>query len=99
MTVTYGIAVGWPSKNLVILQSLESPLQTGPLTISEASWIGSILCIGGALGSVSFGWLADVIGRKHAVTLICVPSAVSYGKIPLCIVNLQSNSHYRSVGF
>lgn len=73
----YGLSCGWPSSSLPLLQSLDSPLPTGPITLLEASWITSVLCIGGAVGTLFFGWLADAIGRKQTLFVACIPSAVS----------------------
>lgn len=72
----YGIAVGWPSANLPLLTSSDSPLPSGPMTLFEASWIGSILCIGGAIGTIGYGWFAEVVGRKKAMLSIFIPTVV-----------------------
>lgn len=42
VTFNFGIGLGWFSPALPMLQSDESPLETGALTISDVSWIGSI---------------------------------------------------------
>lgn len=77
MTFNYGISVGWPSATLPLLRSEETPLPSGALTLFQASCIGSILCIGGAVGQVLFGWIADKYGRKPAMLLTSVPCVVS----------------------
>lgn len=73
----YGIAVGWPSASLPLLQSNQTPLPSGPITLLEASTIGSILCIGGAVGTVLYGWFAEAFGRKWAMMSTFFPSIVS----------------------
>lgn len=74
--LTYGIGVGWPSATLPLLMSSESPLPSGPISLFEASWIGSIICIGGALGTIIYGWVAEVVGRKFSMMTTFVPTIV-----------------------
>lgn len=91
MTFIYGMAVGWPSASLPLLKSHESPLPEGPLTLLQASWIGSILCIGGATGQMFFGWLADRFGRKPGIMFSFVPMVVSKFFSYLDISRLKRN--------
>lgn len=74
---TYGLAVGWPSASLPLLKSDETPLAAGPLSLFEASWIGSILCVGGALGTIFYGWFSERFGRKPAIMTAAIPAVVS----------------------
>lgn len=76
MVFVYGIAVGWPSANLPLLQSDATPLGTQPISLFEASSIGSILCIGGAVGTLIYGWLVEKCGRKISMISIFVPTVV-----------------------
>lgn len=66
-SLAYGLAVGWCSYNMPILLSDDSPMESGPVSIAQMSWIASIYCIGGAIGSFIFGFIADKIGRKNAI--------------------------------
>lgn len=77
MTLLYGISVGWASSSLVLLQSKGSPLNTGALSLWQASWIGSILCVGGAIGQIFFSCIADRFGRKPGLAIAVVPVVVS----------------------
>lgn len=70
------MAVGWPSASLPLLQSSNSPLPGEPITLMESSWIGSILCLGGASGQIFFGWLAGKFGRRPAILFAFVPGVV-----------------------
>uniref|UniRef100_A0A336K6J2 CSON013479 protein n=1 Tax=Culicoides sonorensis TaxID=179676 RepID=A0A336K6J2_CULSO len=78
ITFIYGIAVGWPSASLPLLKSENTPLPCGPISLLEASWIGSILCIGGALGTIFFSFLADRYGRKPGIMFGFVPMVTSW---------------------
>jgi MFS family permease len=60
-----------------VLTSADSPLESGPLTPSQASWIGAFLCVGGFTGTIIFGWLADVLGRKLSTLILAFPEMVS----------------------
>lgn len=64
------MAVGWCSYTGPLIISDDSPLKGGPATVEQMSWIASIFCIGGAVGSFIFGFIADEIGRKNAL-LVC----------------------------
>lgn len=77
-TISFGIAVGWPSGNLLLLSSEKSPLKTGAISVFEASWISSVICLGGAIGTIFYGWFVEVIGRKKAMMSIFIPDVVSY---------------------
>lgn len=77
MTFLYGVTAGWASSSLVLLQSENSPLTSGQLTLWQASWVGSILCVGGAIGQMFFSWMADRFGRKLALVFSSIPSVVS----------------------
>lgn len=46
--------------------------------MEEASWIASILCIGGMIGSELFGWFSEKLGRKFAIVLATVPQLISW---------------------
>lgn len=77
ITVGYGAVCGWPSASFLILLSDESPLASGPLTIGQASWVSSIMCIGGFVGNIFFGWFTDKYGRKLPLIIIAIPQLVS----------------------
>ncbi|KAJ8932855.1 hypothetical protein NQ318_017800 [Aromia moschata] len=63
-----------------VLPKLEDPEQTPfpqALTSEEASWISSLLPLGAVFGPFVFGYLADKIGRKHALMSCAIPYIVS----------------------
>lgn len=74
----YGTMVGWTSPAISVLMSPEkSPLVTGPITFEDASWIGSIVCLGCVLGTLTFGFVVSVIGPKRSMYFIALPILVS----------------------
>uniref|UniRef100_T1GYC1 Major facilitator superfamily (MFS) profile domain-containing protein n=1 Tax=Megaselia scalaris TaxID=36166 RepID=T1GYC1_MEGSC len=82
MALSYGAFCGWPSAAFLVLQSDESPMDKGPISNEEASWIGAIICAGGILGNFFFGWLSNKIGRKKALMFSATPMAVAFLMIP-----------------
>lgn len=42
----------------------------------EIGWIGAMLGIGGFIGTVVVGWLANVAGRKNSMLFMAVPQIV-----------------------
>lgn len=72
----YGTVCGWPSAAFLVLQSVDSPLETGVLSLAESSWVGSVMCIGGLIGNLVFGMLANRFGRKRSLVLAGLPLIV-----------------------
>lgn len=64
-----GIVLGWTSTSLPYLVSEESSI---PVTEDEGSWITSLIAIGGLIGSLPAGKLADMIGRKKSLQFSCL---------------------------
>lgn len=56
------------------MASDSTPLLAGPLTNDEISWIGSVNCIGGILGSVSIGYFTTRMGSKRVLLFLAFPS-------------------------
>lgn len=79
-TLGYGISVGWMASALLVYDSDESPLPTGRVQMDEIAWIASILGIGGLIGTVVVGWLAERVGRKSSLLAMAVPQIVSTQK-------------------
>lgn len=73
--------MAWCSPELPVLLSEESPLETGPITVQDASVISSLYYFGGALGAFIFGLLIDRIGRKYTLLLCGVLPTIAWGTI------------------
>lgn len=73
----YGVGMGWLTTAIPLLQSNETPLETGPLTTEQLSWAGSIISIGAILGCLSFGYLTNIIGSKNSVLVLGIPQMVN----------------------
>lgn len=84
ITLCHGCAIGWLSPALPYLQSKESLLVSGPLTLTETSWIGSYFSIGAVLGNCVFGVLSNYIGLKNTTCILCVPNLVGFIVVIVC---------------
>ncbi|XP_055590221.1 facilitated trehalose transporter Tret1-like [Uranotaenia lowii] len=74
-----GAGHGWVSPFLPLLQSPDTPLiDTGPVSIDQASWIGSVLCLGGLFGSLPYCWLVQQFGIKWALVCLAIPNITSW---------------------
>ncbi|KAH8369391.1 hypothetical protein KR009_009632 [Drosophila setifemur] len=73
MTLTHGIAIGWLSPSLRLLGGENSPLGE-PLTVSQASWVGSLVGLGSLTGNIIFGLLLDRLGRKLCMYFLAIPN-------------------------
>ncbi|XP_058446700.1 facilitated trehalose transporter Tret1-like isoform X2 [Malaya genurostris] len=89
LSINYGFVCGWTSPTLPVLQSQDSPLASGPITAGEASWIGSIMCFGGLIGTLVSGWMADHCGRKMTACLAALPQMICW-----TMVLLADNAYY-----
>lgn len=77
-----GCALTWSSPTLVKLQNGEGDLK---ITKDEASWVGSLVTLGAAVGPILAGVLLDRLGRKHTILLSMVLTAISWiiiGSVP-----------------
>ncbi|KNC32811.1 putative facilitated trehalose transporter Tret1-2 [Lucilia cuprina] len=72
LTFAHGIATGWISPTLHILQSENSPTNF-VVSVEQASWIGSLFGLGSLSGNIIFGLLLNRIGRKWCMYLIALP--------------------------
>lgn len=59
----------------------------------EIAWIGSIVGIGGLVGTVVVGWIADRIGRKNSLLAMAVPQIVSEFKVKINYLNQRLNMY------
>ncbi|XP_062704726.1 facilitated trehalose transporter Tret1-2 homolog [Aedes albopictus] len=78
LAISYGSSSGWMSPSIPILQSENSPLPSGPISTEEGAWIGATLCLGGVVGNIVSGWMADRYGRKWTAYIAVIPQIVSW---------------------
>lgn len=71
---SHGCITGWVTPALLLLQSDESPLETGPITLEQLSWIGSMNCIGGVFGTFTSGYAVGLIGCKRTMAILAIPA-------------------------
>ena len=74
-----GAAVSWTSPYLPLLMSKDSPIGH-PINSAQASWIGSLISVGGLIGTFFYGWLSEKVGRFWALILAGIPQIVSLHK-------------------
>ncbi|XP_054742915.1 facilitated trehalose transporter Tret1 isoform X1 [Anastrepha obliqua] len=82
ITISYGGFSGWPAASFLELQSEDTPLESGPISNSDIGWVGCMVCVGGALGTMFFSWFADRYGRKKCLLLVALPSLAGWLIIP-----------------
>ncbi|XP_065357203.1 facilitated trehalose transporter Tret1-like [Calliphora vicina] len=72
LTFSHGVGLGWLSPTLSKLQSESSPLYFS-VSVSEASWIGSLLGLGSMCGNIVIGTMQNIVGRKLAIYFLALP--------------------------
>ncbi|EDW63941.1 facilitated trehalose transporter Tret1 [Drosophila virilis] len=74
ITLCHGIGLGWLSPMLPKLQSeLETPLDF-VIDVNEASWLGSVISLGGVTGNFFFSFIMNRFGRKVALYGMALPN-------------------------
>ncbi|XP_025417239.1 facilitated trehalose transporter Tret1-like isoform X2 [Sipha flava] len=73
-----GCAMTWSSPTLVKLQKGDPSTGMEKITLEEASWVGSLVTLGAAIGPVLAGVLLDRIGRKNTILISMIMLAVSW---------------------
>lgn len=71
---SHGCILGWVSTALLLLKSDETPLKTGPITLEQLSWIGSMHSIGAIFGTFTFGFFTSCMGCKRAMAFLGIPA-------------------------
>lgn len=77
MAIVNGVIVCWCSTCFDLLISDESPLPSGKLTVDQASWVASLLQIGGLIGNSYFGYITNNFGRKWPLLFTTIPMILS----------------------
>lgn len=78
LQIGFGAVLGWPSASLLVLESKDSPLPTGPLNVEQKSTVSAITYLGGALGCVFFGWASNKYGRKKPMMGAAFPQLLGW---------------------
>lgn len=89
ISLAHGCVLSWTSPVIPFLRSEASPLDSGPITIEEASWIGSLNCAGGLIGNFVYAYLADKFGRKKAILCLALPQIMFW----LCVIYAKNVFH------
>lgn len=76
-TLSYAIAAGWMGIEFPLYKTEDCPLPSGRVELHELGWIASFLGVGGLIGTVASGWMADRFGRKYSMMSMAVPQLVS----------------------
>ncbi|KAK0080751.1 hypothetical protein PV325_013378 [Microctonus aethiopoides] len=77
-TLAYGFVIGYASPSMALLQSPKSPLENGPLTDNQISWLNGIQVIGGIITLPFCTSLSEKFGRKITSCLISIPLGICW---------------------
>ncbi|KAL7010872.1 hypothetical protein ACKWTF_013987 [Chironomus riparius] len=78
LSITHGCAIGWSSPMIPYLKSEDTHLNSGPINATEASWIGSAITLGALVNIFIIGKVADYIGKKKCLIILCLPNLAFY---------------------
>ncbi|GCC16917.1 solute carrier family 2, facilitated glucose transporter member 8 [Chiloscyllium punctatum] len=77
--LSFGFVLGYSSPAIPELQSDSNPYLN--LDSTQASWFGSLVTIGAAVGGIIGGWIVDKIGRKLTLMSCAVPYVTGFAMI------------------
>ncbi|XP_055585148.1 facilitated trehalose transporter Tret1-2 homolog [Uranotaenia lowii] len=89
LAIGYGFSCGWTSPSVPLLLSNTTPLDSGPLSLVEGSWITANLCLGGFLGNTLAGWTTERFGRKLTAYMAAIPQILAW-----MMVIFGTNAYY-----
>lgn len=72
----------WSAPNFILLTSDKTPLECGPISISEASLVVALAYMGCLMGTIIASLSTERFGRKNILMLLPIPQIVS--KYSLC---------------
>lgn len=74
----HGVCCGFSSPSIALLMSDKTPLPSGKITIEEASWVASLICVGALFGNIFFGYITSKFGRKIPLIIVTIPTIVRF---------------------
>lgn len=88
ITIGYGVTVGWTGPIIPLLQSADTPLPGGPITVEQVSWVGSFFSIGGMSGTILYALIHTYFGKKTGLLMLAIPHLVR--KNPQSVVSRRT---------
>ena len=77
-----GLSFGWSSPAITQLQ-VKSSSVPGPISDSEADWVGSLVPLGAFLSVPIAGPMMERCGRRTTIVLACIPMFLGWACIAL----------------
>ncbi|GAB0098155.1 hypothetical protein DMENIID0001_138620 [Sergentomyia squamirostris] len=78
LSILFGFVLSWTSPAIALLQSEQSPLDSGPITIDEASLMTALMYVGCCMGAIVAGWLANTVGRRISLLILVIPQLIGF---------------------
>lgn len=72
-----GLLIAWLTPILPLLKSDDTPLASGPVSLQEVSWLGSLTSIGGMVGALVLRPFTTYVGCKRMMMVLAIPMVVS----------------------
>lgn len=83
---------GWVAPALMLLTTNYTPLKTGPITLEQLSWIGSVSSLGAMCGTFTSGCFINSMGCKRAmVGWTGGHLSISVLNGTFCFINVRNN--------
>lgn len=76
MMFAHACLAGWIATAFPLLQSEDTPLESGPITVEQTSWLGSLMPLGAVVGTFLYGFIAGWFGIRWTMMLLCIPSLI-----------------------
>ncbi|KAJ6646779.1 Facilitated trehalose transporter Tret1, partial [Pseudolycoriella hygida] len=77
-TFCHGTILSWSGPAVWLMQTEDSPLESGKISLNDASWIGGGQYIGFIIGIFLFAAVLKHLGLKIAMSLLVLPNLVAW---------------------
>lgn len=74
--MSFGAANGWTTVNFVDLQKFDTTFPSGPLTLSQATIMMSIVFVTVIIGNLVFPYILKKLGSKGTILALGLPQMV-----------------------
>lgn len=76
VSYSHGFGVGWLSLAIPALKADDTPLESGPLSLQQESWLGGSYPLGALTGEILFAMLLNLTNLKISMMALAIPNLV-----------------------
>ncbi|XP_055295153.1 uncharacterized protein LOC129564928 [Sitodiplosis mosellana] len=78
LAIAYGSSCAWAGPNFLVLTTNDTPIESGPLSTSEAAMVVAIPCFGAIISTLFYSLVIDRFSRRVHLISIAIPLLLSW---------------------